>query len=232
MPTRIIRDGILTSERVNMLTALEEVFYRRLMSVVDDYGRFYGNHSLIRAACFPLKLEKVSDSDIGKWLQVTEKAGLVRQYQATDGKRYLELQDFGQRIQAKSKFPEPGGYLQKPTVGNCEAPDETVLNGLVVDEVVDEVVNTRARKPRLAKSALPDNFGISERVKAWATEKGHNRLTEHLEAFRAKAMAKGYTYVDWDSAFMEAIRNDWASLGNQQKSTVDNGSSPASQRAL
>lgn len=35
MPSRILREGILTSERVNALAPLEELFYRRLMSVVD-----------------------------------------------------------------------------------------------------------------------------------------------------------------------------------------------------
>lgn len=233
MPNRIIRDGILTSERVNELGALEEVFYRRLMSVVDDHGRYYGNHSLIRAACYPLKLDKVSDSDIGKWLQVTEKAGLVRQYLATDGKRYIQLIDFGQRIQAKSKFPEPDGVAPESTVDHGEEPGGTEENRLVGVGVGvgDEGGNTRAKKTRASKTLLPDDFGISDRVKAWAEQKGHKRLSEHLEAFKAKARARGYSYVDWDSAFMEAIREDWAKLG-QQKSTVTNGDSPAAMRAL
>lgn len=232
MPNRIIRDGILTSERVNELGALEEVFYRRLMSVVDDHGRFYGNHALIRAACYPLKLDKVSDSDIGKWLQVTEKAGLVRQYLATDGKRYIQLIDFGQRIQAKSKFPEPDGEAPKLTVIHGGSPEVTEENRLVGDGVEDEGGNTRARKTRATKTLLPDDFGISDRVKAWAQEKGHTRLPERLEHFRSKAKAKGYTYADWDEAFMEAIRKDWAEFGKSQKTTVNHGESPASQRAL
>jgi hypothetical protein len=40
MPVRILREGILTSERVDTLSPAAEVFYRRLMSVVDDFGRF------------------------------------------------------------------------------------------------------------------------------------------------------------------------------------------------
>jgi hypothetical protein len=39
MPNRELREGILTSERINALTFPAEVFYRRLMSVVDDFGR-------------------------------------------------------------------------------------------------------------------------------------------------------------------------------------------------
>lgn len=70
----------------------------------------------------------------------------------------------------------------------------------------------KPRKRAPAKSALPTDFGISARVRSWATEKGHDRLEQHLESFRAKATAKGYTYADWDAAFMEAIRENWAKL--------------------
>ncbi len=48
MPNRILREGILTSERVNLLSWEAEVFYRRLMSVVDDYGRFHAHPALLR----------------------------------------------------------------------------------------------------------------------------------------------------------------------------------------
>lgn len=232
MPTRILRDGILTSERVNELGSMEEVFYRRLMSVVDDHGRYYGNPSLIRAACFPLKLDKVSDSDIGKWLLVTEKAGLVRQYQATDGKRYLQLVDFGQRIQAKSKFPAPEDDPPNLTVIHGGKQKDTVNNGLggVEGGVEDEGVSRTKR--RKAGTPIPDDFGISEQVRAWAKTKGYTQLDDHLESFIGKATAKGYRYTDWDAAFKNAIREDWAKLGTSQKSTVTHGESAAAGRAL
>jgi hypothetical protein len=108
LPNRILREGILTSPLIARLGWAEEVFYRRLMSVVDDFGRYYADHGMLRAACFPRQLSKVSDSDIGKWLQVIADAGLVRVYPAQDGERYLELLKFGQQVRAKkSKFPDP-----------------------------------------------------------------------------------------------------------------------------
>ena len=42
MPNRIIREGILSSDRVDQLDPPAEVFYRRLMSKVDDHGLFDG----------------------------------------------------------------------------------------------------------------------------------------------------------------------------------------------
>lgn len=81
------------------------------------------------------------------------------------------------------------------------------------------------RKP--AKAPLPPDFGISPRVEAWATEKGHTRLQEHLEAFKAKCRANGYTYADWDSAFMEAIRQDWAQLSTPKPANGFGSHQPA-----
>jgi len=84
------------------------------------------------------------------------------------------------------------------------------------DGVMTQSCKTRPDQTRpdqkKKKTPLPADFQISDRVRKWATEKGHARLGEHLEAFKAKAKAKGYKYVDWDSAFMEAIRNNWANL--------------------
>lgn len=108
MPNRILREGILTSPRLAKLAWPEEVFYRRLHSVVDDFGRYHADYTLLHAACYPRQLNKVSDSDIGKWLHACEVAGLVRVYAADDGESYLEVCDFGQQIRAKkSKFPDP-----------------------------------------------------------------------------------------------------------------------------
>lgn len=105
MPNRIVREGIITSELVNSLGWAEEVFYRRLLSIVDDFGRYYGNESLLRAACYPLQLDKVGNQDIAKWLAKCASAGLVRVY-TVEGKEYVEVSKFQQQVRAKtSKFP-------------------------------------------------------------------------------------------------------------------------------
>lgn len=59
---------------------------------------------------------------------------------------------------------------------------------------------------------LPEPFAISDRVRQWAVDKGHDRLDERLEAFVGKVRANGYTYRDWDEAFMNSVRDDWAKL--------------------
>lgn len=115
MPTRLLREGIISSPRVNSLSPLAELFYRRLMSVVDDFGRFYAAPMQLRAACYPLRLDAVRDVEIAKWLRecVTEK--LVSVYEA-NGHHYLEMLDFRQQVRAKkSKYPEPQGDARVPS---------------------------------------------------------------------------------------------------------------------
>lgn len=217
MPTRMLREGILTSEPVSLLSWPAEVFYRRLMSAVDDFGRYYAKPELLRAICYPLQLDKVGNPDIAKWLGETQKTGLVRVY-AVSGKEFLEIVNFRQQVRAKhgSKYPAPpADVTQMPS--NCVAND-----AVVVDVFVDEDVGVRPapqkRAKRKDKTPLADDFAISDRVKAWAAEKGFDRLDQHLESFVSKCRAKGYAYVDWDEAFMNAVRENWAKL--QAKASV------------
>lgn len=106
MPNRILRDAILTSERVSALGWPEEVFYRRLMSVVDDYGRTEASNQLLRAKCYPLQTDSVRVADIARWMAACQKSGLILVYEV-NGKQYLEIRDFGQQRRSASKCPDP-----------------------------------------------------------------------------------------------------------------------------
>lgn len=148
MPDRIVRAGILTSDAVNRLSPSGEVFYRRLLSVVDDYGRYDGRTEIVRAVLYPLRLERVSSSDIGKWIRETEEAALVRRYLA-DGKPYLEVVKFGQKIRSKSRWPNPPAIADKCRQVPADVP-------VVVDECVDEVsVEPVGSPPPVALLEIP-----------------------------------------------------------------------------
>lgn len=153
MPSRIIREGILTSERVNSLSPGAELFYRRLMSVVDDFGRFSAHPMLLRASCYPLKLDCMKEDTIKKHLAECVDAGLIVHYMVAD-KTYLELQDFRQQVRAKeSKYPAPNGQMNSKCIAGATQPQSNVhLDGVGVgvgdedvSEDVDEDESTRAR---------------------------------------------------------------------------------------
>lgn len=206
MPNRILREGILTSERIALLNWAEETFYRRLMSVVDDFGRYYANPMLLRAACYPLQLDRVSDADIGKWLLATEKAALVSVYPALDGKRYLQLLDFRQQVRAKeSKFPQPPGddaRMHSTCVADAKQVQANAHLGVVVcgDGDGDEDVIGGARAKPKRSSALPPDFQPDEAGVQLASELGIDIKLE-LVKFTDHHLARGTSMKDWQAAW-------------------------------
>lgn len=75
------------------------------------------------------------------------------------------------------------------------------------------VKGVQGGKGKSKETTLPENFGVSDRVLKWATRQGLAGVIElHLEAFVSTCRAKGYSYVDWDEAFMNAVRKNWAGI--------------------
>jgi hypothetical protein len=105
LPNRILRDGILNSPRVDQLSPMAEILYRRLMSVADDYGRFYGSARAILGACWPTHPSPPSETQVESLVLECTNVNLLVTYEAR-GQRYLELIGFGQQTRSKSKFPE------------------------------------------------------------------------------------------------------------------------------
>jgi hypothetical protein len=78
----------------------------------------------------------------------------------------------------------------------------------------------KRREEKNIKTSIPKNFAISENVRAWAFSKNINNLDAHLENFVNACIAKNYTYVDWDRAFMNAISKNWANVQNKKPNGV------------
>lgn len=87
------------------------------------------------------------------------------------------------------------------------------------------VVQAKEKAPRkqISKKSIPENFGVSESVLKWAKEHGFDRLEQRLDHFVGYAKANGKKYVDWDAAFMNAIRDDWAKLNRSPARRASGG---------
>lgn len=106
MPNRILREGLLTSDRIDQLDAEEERFYTRLLLVVDDYGLCDGRSSILRSWCFPLK-PAIKGEQIERWLRRIAEVGLIVLYQV-EGRAYVHVLETRQRTRAqRSKYPMP-----------------------------------------------------------------------------------------------------------------------------
>lgn len=106
MPNRILREGILESERIHKVSPLAELFYRRIMSIADDYGRYACDVPVLLSRCFPRRPTWADESTIPLWIEECREAGLILVYEVNNHK-YLEISDFRQQSRSKSKFPGP-----------------------------------------------------------------------------------------------------------------------------
>jgi hypothetical protein len=117
MPNRILREGILDSDKVERLSFHAEVFYRRLMSVVDDFGLYDARTMVLRSRLFPLRVDRVTDGEIEEWLRECVAVGLIETYEI-DGRKYLQYLNLGEPRAVKSKFPKPCTHL-KSSASTC-----------------------------------------------------------------------------------------------------------------
>jgi hypothetical protein len=221
VPNRILRDGILSSDRVDALDAAAEVFYRRLISVVDDFGRFDARTSILISACYPLRAStkrSPRERDVDAWISACIAAGLVVVYQVA-GKPFLCLVDFRQQVRAKaSKYPEP------PAASACESDATHMhstceasahLDGDVVGDVDDKErrqksaaakpPQTDPRKPVSRGTRLPDDWELTPELLAFAIEERPDWNEAH--ARKVSLMFRDYWHA---KAGSQGVRTDWA----------------------
>lgn len=198
MPSRILREGINSSDRVNALSPGAEILYRRLMSVVDDYGRYYGSPATVRAGCWPVNPEAVCEQDVGKWLAECQQGErpLVTVYRVGNAV-YLQLNDFNQKVRSKSKFPQPASSLS----AECpQVADKTPALGVVRISNCDMRISTKCERTfaRLyERHPKKQNKVLAEQALAMALlpipDDQRDQLLEKIEAAH-EAMCKS---ADW-----------------------------------
>ena len=105
MPNRLLKEGIVDSDKIDRLTPEAEVFFYRLLVVADDLGRMDARPAILRARCFPLK-ESLSSEEIAGWTQELWDSGLIGRYDF-DGKPYIEILEWEQRVRSSGKYPLP-----------------------------------------------------------------------------------------------------------------------------
>jgi hypothetical protein len=120
--SRLLRGEIITSDIIDKLNYPAEVFYRRLLSVVEDFGRFDGRESVIKAKCYPLRLNRVRESDITRWMAECHEAGAIVLY-TDNGKPYLVVPKVQAPRALGSKLPEP------PAAIDCWRPRVKMVGG-------------------------------------------------------------------------------------------------------
>lgn len=226
MPNRILRESITTSETIERLSPSEEVFFYRLLVVCDDYGLMDARPAILKAKCFPLR-ESASQKAIEQWLSALQAFALIKLYEV-DGKPFLSIDkwDQHQRVRnAKPKHPKPD-VSNLRSIDNdlfadeneCMQPAARAVARASLDSDSDSDKDSKGGAGGKGKTAFPADFAITDAMRTWAKDKGFSRLEAHLEHFRDSCRAKDYRYKDWEAAFKNAVRNDWAKLHGKSES--------------
>jgi uncharacterized protein YdaU (DUF1376 family) len=145
-----------------------------------------------------------------------------------------EIEDYHNKAETSRENGKKGGRprknkdLQDNPIGFIEEPEITqeviLANPSITQEKANQEPRTKnhistptPKKSLPKKKPIPENFGISESVKLWAIKNNHKNLDKHLENFISSCKANGYVYLDWDSAFMNAVRQNWAKIDDKHE---------------
>jgi hypothetical protein len=210
MPTRLIREGIISSDRVNALDWPAEVFYRRLLNKVDDHGLYDARPSFLRTSLYPMKVDRVREADCSRWLAECETAGLIVLYEA-GGKPYLMVLDTRWKTRAAAKYPIPPPETSARNGKQLKTPVAVV--GVVVEDEyeVGDGVERRARGTRLLQADFPAEWRL------WCVAQRPDLSPEMVWAsFRDYWVAKpgkDGVKLDWAATWRNWVRNEKSRAG-------------------
>ena len=156
MPNRILKETVCTSEEIDGLTVDEERFFYRLLVKCDDFGRMDARSSILKASCYPLKLDDITCDQVLSYLSALTRNNLITLY-IVDEKPYLQFNKWEKHQQKRAK------HSKYPSI------DAGVLAGdIICDQVIANVSekretrnekrdyeNTRDEKAELQKVVVP-----------------------------------------------------------------------------
>lgn len=195
------------------------LFFEGLWCYADRAGRLEDRPKYLKVEIFPyddVDVEKLLNMLANPKIEDRPEKCFIHRY-AVNGKKYIQINEFLKHQSPHSTEKESEIPLfnestcVKDTLDKVDVQDAHYPKPMNLTNDPKPVWDVKRKKP---KTPLPYNFEISDRVRKWASEKGHTNLDQHLESFKLKCRAKGYMYVNWDDAFMNAIRDNWANIGN------------------
>jgi hypothetical protein len=176
MANRVLRDWT-DSEKVDQLTPGAEVFFTRLFMKADDFGSYYSNPKLLKAALFPLKVNSIEDGQVASWVNECIIAGLILLYEV-NGKFYLRIINFGQRLRTmRGKFPQP-------LTIDSKSPPETKQETETEEETETEVVFPENLNSPDFKKKFDEWLAYRKEIKKpYKSNKSINQVLKSLSEF-------------------------------------------------
>lgn len=220
MPNRIIKESICTSEDVAKLSMGAEILFYHLMVKADDFGVYFGNEQIIKNTCFPLKSSEIKLKQVESWLNELVKAGLLFEYIAEDGKKYVQFTKWSkhQQIRAKkSKYPLYDSTCNQLLSDDCNSCRNPIQSN------PDEIQSESAQSADEIESCFlalwnlyPKKVGksaVSKKAKAELRKAGFDVVASAIKVYVAeiKDCNRDMQYVKNGSTFFNGAWRDYVS---------------------
>jgi hypothetical protein len=174
MPNRIIKESICSSCDINALTREEECFFYRLMVNCDDYGRMDGRAAVLRAKCYPLLLDKVSEPRVQGYLARLVKLGMVQVY-ISDDKPYVQITSWDRHQQVRAKRPK----YPPPTCNQLISDDITCNQAIAHAPVIQSESESESESEKKPTGATaPKTINFDELFKTCFTFEDYRNLLD------------------------------------------------------
>lgn len=234
MPNRILKESIVTSENIELLSPEAETFFYRLIVNCDDFGRADARPNVLLAKCFPLKIGKITIDEIVKYVMELVEAGLVKLYK--NGHEYLQLVSWEthQQVRAKkSKHPSADDISSQVLDINCYQLQSDVIkcsrNPIQSNPNPNRNPNPNPRAEKNLKSDASESVRefIARYCEEFRNRYGSNpditgkdagiakRLVKDLGIARALALARAY--VEMNDSFFLTKRHDLVTFESNLK---------------
>ena len=126
---RLIYPDAALSESLAGCSIGAQLLFDRLIATADDQGRHRGGAGSVWAETFP-RMRKIRESDVSKWLDELDGAGMIIRYQ-DDGEDLIQLRSWWnwQRLEwaRPSRWAAPEGWTdavgKRPDGGGRTSPD-------------------------------------------------------------------------------------------------------------
>lgn len=223
MPARMIRDALLTSDRfLGLPDNTARMCFVVCMLTADDRGNLEASPGALVRLWRDFGVD--SNAKAVSTSQFLADQDLIRLYQV-GGKQYIHVPRFGQRMRSFKRACPASPWCEKSDESTETAPicQQVAANGGGSRPEVkgsEEKGSTPSGSRRSAKTPIPDDFAITDRMRSWAAEKRVFNLEAHFDFFVNQAKAKDYRNVNWERAFMNAVLADWPKIGRGQPSAA------------
>jgi hypothetical protein len=190
MPQRFLRPGLTTSARFNAADWQAQSLYVRLITLVDDYGRFESHPMLLKSLAFPFNPEITCEQMLALCEQLQTNDLAV--FYEVDGKSYLQLARWQEKARSHSKFPEFRGDACKQLLANvskCSAPSSSPSSSPSPSSI-----SSKPQPPAadcvMVYETYPKKVGRAAALKAIAKALRTTPLGQLLAATKAYAAAR------------------------------------------